>query len=156
MKFWGLKYGLRMRGYENVTQNSKCRRGGLVGSVVQLATPDVDSDAILFSDFWTLYPKRVARKDAERAWAKIDAAEYPAILLALVAWRRVWRARDNDQFIPYPATWLNGERWTDELPAEYARTTAAHAPAKLLASDERRSAMPDAVKALLAKIRAKA
>lgn len=126
-----------------------------MGSVVQLAAPDVESETILFTDFWTLYPKRIARKDAERAWQKIDAAEYPAILLALVAWRRVWRARDNDQFIPHPATWLNGERWTDELPAEYARTNASHVPAKLPSNEDRRSAMPDAVKALLAKIRAK-
>ena len=125
-------------------------------NVVRLMQPvQTDDDKILFTDFWALYPKRVAKKDAERAWSKIDPAEHGAILLALAAWRRVWRQRDDDQYIPYPASWLRGERWQDELPSEWSRTHASHAPA-VLPSGDRRSPMPDAVKALLAKIRAHA
>lgn len=125
-------------------------------NVVRLMQPaPTNDDKILFTDFWTLYPKRMARRDAERAWSKIDAAEHPAILLALVAWRRVWRQRDDDQYIPYPASWLRGERWTDELPVEYTRSHASHAPAKLPEEGERRGEMPEAVRALLAKIRGK-
>jgi hypothetical protein len=125
-------------------------------NVVRLMQQPVqaDDDRVLFTDFWALYPKRIARKDAERAWDKIDASEHAALLLALVAWRRVWRQRDDDQYIPYPASWLRGERWTDELPAEYTRSHASHVPAKLPEA-ERRGEMPEAVRALLAKIRAK-
>jgi len=110
-----------------------------------------NDDKILFSDFWTLYPKRMARKNAERAWERIDECEYPAILLALAAWRRIWRLRDDDQYVPYPASWLNGERWHDELPPEYTRH-ASHAAIKPVPA-ERRGEMPEAVRALLAKIR---
>lgn len=117
------------------------------------AVVQTDDDKILFTDFWTLYPKRVARKLAERAWDKIDDAEYPAIMLALIGWRRVWRQRD-EQFIPNPASWLNGERWTDELPTEFSRSNhQSHQPFPPDSLGERRSAMPEAVKSLLAKIR---
>ena len=125
-------------------------------NVVRLIQPvQTDDDKIFFTDFWALYPKRVARKLAERAWDKIDDAEYPAIIMSLVGWRRVWRQRGDDQYTPNPASWLNGERWTDELPAEFVRQSshASHAPAALPADGERRSAMPDAVRAILAKIR---
>lgn len=126
-------------------------------NVVRLIPPvQTNDDKVLFTDFWAIYPKRVARKLAERAWDKIDESEYGDILLALVAWRRVWRQRGDDQYTPNPASWLNGERWTDELPAEFTRQQSSHAshePAKLPEAGERRSAMPDAVRALLTKIR---
>lgn len=69
-----------------------------------------------FMDFWHAYPRRVGKKDAERAWKRLapDADLAGVILLAVAAQRATWR---DPQFIPYPATWLNGERWTDEVVA---------------------------------------
>lgn len=78
-----------------------------------------------FDAFWTLYPRHVAKKDARRAWDRIPAAEHDAILTALVGWRRVWLRRAEIEYIPHPATWLNGERWTDELPQPIAQSTSA-------------------------------
>ena len=69
-----------------------------------------------FDTFWALYPKRVAKKDAERAWNRVDKADYGELFTALMGWRRVWAARGELQYTPNPASWLNGERWTDELP----------------------------------------
>lgn len=69
-----------------------------------------------FEDFWAVWPKREAKKDARRAWDKLSTASRSAALAALPAhvarWRREGRARNH---IPHPATWLNGERWEDEL-----------------------------------------
>ena len=75
--------------------------------------------AVSFDDFWRVYPRRVARKDAMKAWARIKAAEYPKILGAVVRARCTdqWQ-RDDGRFIPYPASYLRGERWTDELEVE--------------------------------------
>jgi hypothetical protein len=80
---------------------------------------NMDSPRVNFTDFWRAYPRRVAKKDAEKAWAKIDAAEYPKILDAITKQRKTedWR-RDGGRFIPYPASFLRGERWTDELEAD--------------------------------------
>ena len=71
-----------------------------------------------FETFWKTYPKKVAKKDAARAWGKLnpDAALQATMLTALEAQKRseAW-TKDKGTFIPYPATWLNGARWTDEL-----------------------------------------
>lgn len=70
----------------------------------------------MFDRFWTLYPRRLARKDAERAWKKIAPFKYLDVMTALKNHIRMWEQKGTDkQFIPYPASWLNSERWTDEI-----------------------------------------
>ncbi len=115
--------------------------------------PQPESDPITFDDFWLLYPRRVAKKDARRAWARIPAAQHMAILEALVAWRPVWRDKDP-QYLPHAATWLNGERWEDELPEQYRARHLSHLPVEPSAQSER-SIMPDKVRQMLAKLRGK-
>ena len=67
--------------------------------------------------FWPAYPKKKAKDDALKAWNKLRPSE-ELIGRMLAALDREsmspdWR-KENGQFIPYPATWLNGKRWTDE------------------------------------------
>lgn len=74
-----------------------------------------------FEGFWRLWPKKVAKEDAVKAWRKLkpDAATVVLIIGAVAkqARSRDW-LKDSGQFIPYPATWLNGRRWEDApLPA---------------------------------------
>ena len=71
-----------------------------------------------FADFWSKYPKKKARGDAGKAWKKIKPTEYDALFagLQLAMQSKEWQ-RENGQFIPYPATWLNGRRWEDETEA---------------------------------------
>jgi hypothetical protein len=78
------------------------------------SVPVIDFDA-----FWKAYPRKVARKDAQKAWLTVQPEDRPKILAAIVRARKTedWR-RDGGRFIPYPATWLRGERWTDELDVE--------------------------------------
>lgn len=68
-----------------------------------------------FADFWNLYPKKVSRKDAMKAWDKLPFSDRTLALEKLPAHVAYWSATTERQFIPYPATWLNGERWHDEL-----------------------------------------
>jgi hypothetical protein len=69
--------------------------------------------------FWNRYPRRVSKKEARKAWQKIDPT--PADVDAMVAaleWQvplHRWDGEKND-YAPYPASWLNDERWTDEPP----------------------------------------
>lgn len=78
-----------------------------------------DAPQYSFSDFWRAYPRRVARKDAEKAWAKIHPEDYAKIFAAILKARKSddWK-RDDGRYIPYPATYLRGERWTDELESD--------------------------------------
>lgn len=71
-----------------------------------------------FERFMAAYPKRKAKADAWRAWRKLrPSPELQARMLAAVAVQRVspdW-CRNGGQYIPLPATWLNGERWQDDV-----------------------------------------
>jgi hypothetical protein len=70
-----------------------------------------------FDRFWEIWPKRVAKGDARKAWAKLDPdAELTDRILAAVQVANEceqWR-RDGGRFIPYPATWLRRQGWEDE------------------------------------------
>jgi hypothetical protein len=69
-----------------------------------------------FSSFWDLYPRRVARKDAELAWSKLTPEQKFAATESLPLHVRYWQiAGTQKEYLPYPATWLRAERWTDEL-----------------------------------------
>lgn len=83
--------------------------------VVQMRSESADL-VIEFEDFWSLYPRRVAKKEARTAWNKIDAKLHTQIMTALFEWARIWGARGEIQYVPYPATWLNGDRWEDDFP----------------------------------------
>jgi hypothetical protein len=106
-----------------------------------------------FDAFWLLCPKRVAKLDAKKAWDRLSAEDQLAAMVGMVAWRRVWMARDL-QYAPYPATWLNGHRWEDELPTNWGASHASHAEAQIPQSGER-AQMPAHVKDVLAKLRVK-
>lgn len=71
----------------------------------------------LFERFWKAYPKKVAKGTAAKAFkkAKVDESLLQDILKAL-EWQREtkqWKA-EGGQYIPNPATYLNGRRWEDE------------------------------------------
>jgi hypothetical protein len=71
-----------------------------------------------FERFWKEYPKKKAKKEAIKAWNKIKLDELllKRIMDCLEKHKasKDWK-KDGGQFIPYPATWLNGERWNDEI-----------------------------------------
>lgn len=72
-----------------------------------------------FQRFWMHYPRRVGKKAAQKAWEALrpDESTQQDILDAL-AWQSLtpdWQ-KDGGRFIPHPATYLRGERWTDERP----------------------------------------
>lgn len=69
-----------------------------------------------FAEFWSLYPRRVAKKDAERAWIRMTSEHRFAAIQSLPIHIRYWEAAGTSkEFLPYPASWLNGHRWEDEL-----------------------------------------
>jgi hypothetical protein len=72
-----------------------------------------------FAEFWAAYPRKVGKRNAERAWAsaaKRGMPPLPELLAKLEALKASpqWR-KDGGQFIPHPATWLNRDGWDDEV-----------------------------------------
>lgn len=79
-------------------------------------TPQGDEPE-LFARFWALYPKKRKKRDALRAWKKLDPdmdlcremSRALKVQMASYDWQK-----DNGQYIPYPATWLRGRMWEDD------------------------------------------
>ena len=78
---------------------------------------DVES---MFAEFWSAYPRKDAKKSARKVFLRIlsDTDDPRALLakildaIALAKQSHQWQ-KDNGDFIPLPATWLNQERWED-------------------------------------------
>jgi hypothetical protein len=62
-----------------------------------------------------MYPNRKNKGAAFKAFKKIKPAEYPAVKEGISAKKKSddW-LKDNGQYIPHPATWLNARGWEDE------------------------------------------
>lgn len=73
--------------------------------------------------FWNKYPRRCSKKEARRAWAKLNPT--PVLvdeMMEALDWQIPQWAQDGFRFAPYPASWLNAERWTDEPPPQMQRS----------------------------------
>lgn len=78
---------------------------------------DVDTKETPFDMFWEEYPKKVGKEAARKAFIKAKSkVDLNTILQAIKTQKtsEQWQ-RDNGQYIPNPATWLNQGRWQDEL-----------------------------------------
>lgn len=92
----------------------------------------IDKNKILdhFEAFWKEYPRKVSKKKAEQSWLKINPT--PSIvqkIMASLATHREspqWK-KDDGMFIPHPTTWLNQERWNDEINVKNVQKTGKYA-----------------------------
>jgi hypothetical protein len=67
-----------------------------------------------FERFWQVYPKKVGKKRCMALWMRSDFDA--GALCADIETRLDQDARYQDKrFIPNPETYLNGERWDDEM-----------------------------------------
>ncbi len=72
-----------------------------------------------FQDFYSLYPRKMGRKDAERAWNRLTPTQQKECLEAMPNYLKYWKIKETQKdYIPYPASFLNAERWTDEIDLE--------------------------------------
>ena len=116
----------RIRGGDKITiggrQNS--HRGGdkiAIRTITNELEPIESMYSAQFELFWSSYPHKVDKARARKAFRKIDRKK-----LKLVVEGAQRFCEDPNlparAYIPYPATWLNGERWEDgPLPARSKR-----------------------------------
>ena len=88
-----------------------------------------------FEQFWQQYPKKVGKLTAKRSWEKLSQENQQKALEAIVEHRKYWSAKGTDwEFIPHASTWLNQERFEDELVIEQKENKRP--PLPWYASDE--------------------
>jgi hypothetical protein len=88
-----------------------------------------------FENFWSQYPKKVGKLTAKRSWEKLSLDNQQKALEAIVEHRKYWAAKGTDwEFIPHASTWLNQERFEDELVIEQKENKRP--PLPWYASDE--------------------
>ena len=79
-----------------------------------------ETEGPTFDDFYRLYPRKIAPAKAEAAWRKAIKKADPAVIIEALREQLpalAMQKKNDGDFRPYPATWLNGERWTDEVDA---------------------------------------
>ncbi len=69
-----------------------------------------------FEKFWAIYPRKMNKGDARKAWAQTKEIRPTTeqLLKAVIAAKagEQW-SQEGGKWIPYPASWLRGERWED-------------------------------------------
>ncbi|WHP18818.1 hypothetical protein [Cellulomonas sp. ES6] len=75
------------------------------------AAPTTTSE---FEQFWSLYPRKVGKQDAIKAFAK--ATKNASAARVILGAKRLTEDPNlpEKQFVPHPATWLNRGGWEDE------------------------------------------
>lgn len=70
-----------------------------------------------FDEFWTAYPRKAGKKDAERLWRAVverKGVDPDAVMAGLATAVHTWAILGTaERFIPYAATWLRGGHWED-------------------------------------------
>ncbi len=103
--------------HDPVTRDEDESHGGVTESRPVPSRPAASTDADEFEQWWGHYPKKVGKGQARTAFAR---SLKKASLEDLVQGADTFTARtanSDPKFIAHPATWLNGERWLDEVPA---------------------------------------
>lgn len=70
-----------------------------------------------FSEFWSIYDKKVEKPQAEKSWKRIK----PSIELQLTIYdaaKKYVQATPDKKYRKNPSTWLNNQCWNDEVVTE--------------------------------------
>jgi len=72
-----------------------------------------------WDEFWSKYPRKTGKAQASKAWQKLKPDDRDQAITALEQHVAYWHRNGTaTQYIPHPATWINGRRWEDVLPAD--------------------------------------
>lgn len=96
-------------------KEGKGREGKTPSSTAARSTGDDDPD---FRKFWDVYPRKVGKAAARKAWSKaMDRGVTPLDVIAGAERYRddPNRRRRGLEYTKHPGPWLNDERWSDDL-----------------------------------------
>jgi len=103
---------------------------GLISPSDEAMDKDKDKDKVKdkvkggFKCFYSAYPKKKSKSEAEKSFAKInpDKELFDKIMDSLEEQKlsHDWQ-KENGTFVPNPSTWLNNKRWEDETKVAVAK-----------------------------------
>lgn len=97
--------------------------------VVAVEAPSVDDD---FEAFWTVWPRKVAKKPAADVYRRLRRRIPAEVILAGARRYAAETAGREAEHIAHATSWLRAERWTDEV----ARPAAAPTPTRRITPAE--------------------
>lgn len=115
------------RSKENIYINNK----PLEGVQGKPLSRDIPAEP-LFDEFWEIYPKKVAKGAARKAFRHANARASSAEIIAGA--KRYAASKPDPKFTAHAASWLNADRWLDEL--EKPANSTVSGPWKPIARDE--------------------
>ena len=150
----------RKQSRDRVTRYREKSNADVTQPEYRIQNTELNTSSNKFDDFWSVYPRKVGKRDAERAYARaLKVATSEEILEGAKRY-----AKDPNrvgEFTAHPATWLNRGSWGDEpLPPRTQQngvraviTTPTVVPPRYTADEAPQGApMPDSVKALLGRL----
>ena len=136
MKNW-LKYQLDSTGYERLKRYRKSHNdNGAREEKIREEKTNIKKEKNIttldqnFVLFWNAYPRKSGKKNALDAWNKAKDKPSLEIILKSIETQKQseqWK-KENGQFIPHPATWINAGRWDDEEAKPFSRLTSEPKP----------------------------
>ena len=90
------------------------------------------SNDALFEDFWNAYPRKIAKKEAMKKFAKAvkDGADTNTIIAGAKTYAASVVGKEQ-KYVAHPTTWLNQGRWEDETEAPAPTMSNAEAADRL-------------------------
>ena len=74
---------------------------------------------MMFETFWALYPRKVAKRVAQRKFEALRSDEQELALRALPNHIKYWKTKNTEMdYIPHAATWIGQFRFEDEIVIE--------------------------------------
>jgi hypothetical protein len=87
-----------------------------LSSIAKKQPSKQNDHSIQFDEFWKAYPRKEAKKTALRSFERCMKAglKLEDMLIGIENHKKTeqWQ---NPKYIPLPATWINNERWKDEV-----------------------------------------
>lgn len=72
-----------------------------------------------FDALWGMYPRKVSKRVAQKAFERLTRAEQALALATMPNHLAYWKTQDTQlAYIPYLASWLNAYRFEDEIVIE--------------------------------------
>lgn len=112
------------QGDDDVTPDSQGSAGGLSSSSSSSVSYSNKKRSLIaiyddpaFQEFWKCAYRKTSKGSSAKAFDRACRRADPQVILA--AWKKQneqWRKDGADKrYVPHPATWLNGDRWEDEM-----------------------------------------
>lgn len=89
-------------------------------------TNTIDQTEELFNEFWEVYPRKIGKKKCASKYKKIDKETHLKIVndIETRLMTKDWKLdKDSVRYIPHPETYLNNERWNDEIETNEVKRT---------------------------------